>query len=498
MSAKNPGKTRKPKHKDFLHYLDDQPDMLRANPLFFSDLLNVVPAAIYHSSYDPRSGQWLIRYVSQGVERLLGYKAAELENKRNFKDLVLTNTRHYEFFERTATPDNARFRFTFEFRTAKGQGKWCSDDGIILFDESGQVRGSVGIFVDITDHKQRERELEEVNLRLKTAIKTPARFGGMVGKSLAMRKVFSKILKMALSTTNMVILGESGTGKELAARAIHDLSNRNTQNFIAVNCSSISESLFESEFFGHKKGSFTGAVEDRQGYLDNANGGTLFLDEVGEIPLTIQTKLLRVLDGYGYMPVGGNKVRHSDFRLIAATNRNLEILVSKGLMREDFYYRLNAIPFYIPPLRKRVEDIPLLINYFLSKHKMTFEDLPPEFFQRLLSYSWPGNIRELQNVLSRYIAFQETELRQSKSKELRQVLPDFTFSDNFFVPPAAPEAATALRVPDVAQSFEYFERARLLMALNGNEWNVNIAAGQLNISRSTLYRKMKKYGLMKR
>ncbi len=498
MNNENASPQLKAQDTDFLRYLADSPDMMRTNPLFFNDLLNVVPAAIYHSSYDQRSGQWLIRYVSQGVERLLGYKASELENKRSFKDLVLTNKRHYDFFERTATPDNARFRLTFEFRTAKGRGKWCSDDGIILFDKSGQVRGSVGIFVDITDHKQRERELEEVNLRLKTAIKTPARFGGMVGTSPAMQKVFSRILKMALSTTNMVILGESGTGKELAARAIHDLSNRNTQNFIAVNCSSISENLFESEFFGHKKGSFTGAVENRQGYLDNANGGTLFLDEVGEIPLTIQTKLLRVLDGYGYMPVGGNKVLYSDFRLIAATNRNLETLVAKGLMREDFYYRLNAIAFYMPPLRKRTEDIPLLINYFLAKHHMTFEALPPEFFQRLLNYSWPGNIRELQNVLSRYIAFQETELRHSKAKELRQVLPDFTFSDDLLGPPPGLKAAAPASLPEAARSFEDFERARLLTALNQSEWNVDMAAGQLHISRSTLYRKMKKYGLMKR
>lgn len=148
-----------------------------------------------------------------------------------------------------------------------------------------------------------------------------------------MQDVFSRILKMALSTTNLVVIGESGTGKELAARAIHDLSNRSAQSFIAVNCSSISENLFESEFFGHKKGSFTGAVDNRQGYLDSANGGTLFLDEVGEIPLHIQTKLLRVLDGYGYIPVGENKVRYSDFRLIAATNRNLDLLIRKGLMR---------------------------------------------------------------------------------------------------------------------------------------------------------------------
>lgn len=483
--------------RDFLRHLATQPNLLREIPSFFCEVLDALPAAIYHSSYDPDNDRWLIRYVSKGVERLLGYKPSELENKRSFKELILTNIEHYQLFNEVLHPKNARFRLTFEFRDAHGQGKWCSDDGIILFDQNGQVRGSVGVFVDITDHKEREKSIQEENLRLKTALRIPARLGGMVGRSQSMQDIFSRILKMALSTANLVVIGESGTGKELAARAIHDLSNRGAQNFIAVNCSSINENLFESEFFGHKKGSFTGAVDNRRGYLDSAHGGTLFLDEVGEIPLNIQTKLLRVLDGYGYIPVGDNKAGFSDFRLISATNRNLDVLIRKGLMREDFYYRINAITLCMPPLRKRPEDIPLLINYFLARQNMTFEALPSEFFKRLMRYSWPGNIRELQNVLSRYIAFQETELNHDRSQDLHQVLPDFAPADD--LPDSVSEHRQPFRSePEHHGNFHDFERHRLLAALNDNNWQVENACRRLGRSPSTIYRKMKKYGLTRK
>ncbi len=481
---------------DFLRHLAARPDLLRSMPSFFSEMLDILPAAIYHSSYDPDSGQWLIRYVSKGIERLLGYKPSELENKRSFKELLLGNLDHYRSYGSDITAANARFRHNLKFRDANGHGKWCSDDGVILFDQDGRVRGSVGVFVDITDQVEKEMSIEQENLRLKTALRTPACLGGMVGTSKLMQNVYSRIIKMALSTTNLVIIGESGTGKELAAKAIHDLSNRSAAPFVAVNCSSISENLFESEFFGHKKGSFTGALDDRRGYLDSADGGTLFLDEVGEIPPNLQTKLLRVLDGYGYIPVGDSKVRYSGFRLIAATNRNLGLLIRKGMMREDFYYRINAITLYIPPLRKRQEDIPILINHFLGRQNMTYEALPPEFFKRMLSYSWPGNIRELQNVLSRYLTFQETDLNHENDRELHQVLPDFAPLGDLSEPLV--QASASPPVDTLHDNYDNFERHRLLVALNNNDWDPDGVARQLGHSRSTIYRKMKKYGLLKR
>lgn len=478
---------------DFLRHLVATPNLLRNIPSFFSELLDTLPAAIYHSSYDPDTRRWLIRYVSKGVERLLGYRASELENKRSFKELVISNINHYRLFEDVLSPGNARFRVIFEFRDVRGGGRWCSDDGIILFDKQGRVRGSLGVFVDITDQMEKERSIEEENQRLKEALRAPAQLRGMVGRSQSMQDVFSRILKLALSTTNLIIIGESGTGKELAARAIHDLSNRSTQSFVAVNCGSISESLFESEFFGHKKGAFTGAADNCPGYLGSADGGTLFLDEVGEIPPHIQIKLLRMLDGYGYIAVGDNQVRYSDCRVIAATNRNLELLVRKGLMREDFYYRINALALCLPPLRKRREDIPFLINYFLARHNLTVEALPPAFFKRLTHYSWPGNIRELQNVLSRYLAFQDTDLH-SNNEDMHQVLPDF--ADD--LPETSPRPQAGLRPEGrFYETYHDFERQRLLSALNTHDWRVEEAARCLGRSRSTIYRKMKIYGLTK-
>jgi transcriptional regulator with PAS, ATPase and Fis domain len=304
-----------------------------------------------------------------------------------------------------------------------------------------------------------------------------------------MREIFSRILKLALSSAHLVVLGESGTGKELAARAIHDLSNRNAAAFVSVNCSSISEPLFESEFFGYLKGAFTGAAGDRQGYLDTAHQGTLFLDEVGDIPLSMQTKLLRVLDGYGYLPVGGRVERYSDFRLISATNLNLEQLVHKGLMRKDFYYRINAVTLRLPSLRERREDIPLLVDHFLSRQRLSHKDLPPEFMERLCAYAWPGNVRELQNALSRWLAFQDTDLG------LNPLLEPIGGSQ--------PDVPGEMRLENIRASLEAgsyadFERERLLKALIRGHWRPETAAAELALSRSTIYRKMKKYGLLKR
>ncbi len=478
----------------FFRMASYQQNNLRNNPAFFNYILDAVPAAIYHSTYDYTKERWTIRYVSQGVKGLLGYKPEDLENRISFKELAISNLHHYRLFQEELTPENPHFRLSFEFRTASGLGKWVSDDGVILFDAEGRVCGSVGVFVDISEHKAQELSIKEENLRLKTTLRSPAQLGGMVGKSPAMQNVFSRILKLALTTAHVVILGESGTGKELAARAIHDLSNRSAAPFVPVNCSSISDTLFESELFGYVKGAFTGAVGDRQGYLDSADKGTLFLDEVGDIPLNMQTKLLRALDGYGYVPVGGRKVRHSDFRLISATNRNLEGLVNKGLMREDFYYRINAVTLNLPPLRERFDDIPILIDFFLARQKLHSDDLPPEFMERLLSYSWPGNIRELQNVLSRYLAFQDTELTNKGLELPSSLLEDET---------PISLAGKALRVENFrpheeAMTFADFERDELLKALNGCRWQVEEAAKSLNLSRSTIYRKMKKYDLLKK
>lgn len=227
----------------------------------------------------------------------------------------------------------------------------------------------------------------------------------LLGKSPQVAALKKMIERVAPSKTNVLIIGESGTGKELVARALHELSPVKAGPFVAVNCGAIPETLIESELFGHKKGSFTGAVGDKEGLFQVADGGTLFLDEVGELPLTMQVKLLRALQDRAIRRVGGNENIKIDVRIVAATNRNLEEAVKKGTFREDLYYRLNVILLETPPLRTRAGDVAELAQYFLKrfneKHKSQVEGFSPEALEVLLAHRWPGNIRELENVMER-------------------------------------------------------------------------------------------------
>jgi len=301
-----------------------------------------------------------------------------------------------------------------------------------------------------------------------------------------MQEIYELILKAANSDANVVIYGESGTGKEMVARAIHDMSNRKDKDFVAVNCGAIPETLLESEFFGYKKGAFTGANMDKHGYLDLAGGGTLFLDEVGELDFNMQVKLLRVIDGGGYTPVGSNKAKYSDFRIIAATNRNLMELVNNNLMREDFFYRMHVIPVTVPPLRERKEDIPLLVEHFLKLHCDSKErqSLPVKIFEAIDNHDWPGNVRELENVLKRYLTIQRLD----------------------FVNPRRPREAN--KVDDSNKEFlkdsrglrdavELFEKDYIAKVLDRNQWHRGKTAKMLNIPERTLYRKLKQFKLIK-
>ncbi len=239
-------------------------------------------------------------------------------------------------------------------------GRWYYGINTPIYGPDGQVLKIQSIAMDITDRKEaeealREREvrLREENTRLRSSMKGSGRFGRIIGKSAAMQKVFETILKAAQADAGVIIYGESGTGKELVAQTIHELSDRGPGPFITVNCGAIPDTLIESEFFGYKKGAFTGAVTDKPGFLDLAHGGTLFLDEVGEIPPSLQVKLLRAIEGGGYTPVGGDKLVKADFRIVAATHRDLRERVAHQKMRQDFYYRIHLIPILLPPLRQR-------------------------------------------------------------------------------------------------------------------------------------------------
>ncbi|MDD2899683.1 MAG: sigma-54 dependent transcriptional regulator [Desulfuromonadaceae bacterium] len=247
--------------------------------------------------------------------------------------------------------------------------------------------------------------LKRENILLKKDASERDSFCGMIGKSHIMRQLFDMIQKVAVSQSSVLILGESGTGKELAAKAIHICSPRKTKPFVAVNCGAIPESLIESELFGHKKGAFTSAVNDRAGLFEQAEGGTLLLDEIGELPLLLQTKLLRVLQEREFKRVGDVVTRKTDVRIVSASNRDLESQVREGSFREDLYYRINVVQIVMPPLRERIEDIPLLIEFFCRKFQGTGQAFPatttPGALKALMNHPFPGNIRELENCIER-------------------------------------------------------------------------------------------------
>ncbi|MGA1871590.1 MAG: sigma 54-interacting transcriptional regulator [bacterium] len=343
---------------------------------------------------------------------------------------------------------------------------------------------------DITQRKLQEEkirfekhQLEEEVKHLKASMKDRYRFGEILGKSPVMQEVYELILKASTTDAPIVIYGESGTGKDLVAQTIHQLSKRQNKAFVPVNCGSIPETLIESEFFGYSKGAFTSAYKEKPGLFDVARNGTMFLDEIGELSLSMQIKLLRAIEGKGYIPVGDDIVKYANARIIAATHKNLIQLVKEGKMRKDFFYRLHVMTVNIPPLRDRKEDIPLLIDHFLKKQgsSVQFQNLPKNIVEALFKYNWPGNIRELQNALHQYITFQRIDFFDTNTLELSALSME----------PAELETKDS----SFQKAIEIFEKRLILHSLEKNQWHRTKTALMLGLPRKTLFRKMKKYGL---
>jgi two-component system nitrogen regulation response regulator NtrX len=308
----------------------------------------------------------------------------------------------------------------------------------------------------------------------------------IVGDSIPMKALRQQIGLMAPTNGRVLIYGESGTGKELVAHAIHAQSPRKEALFVEVNCAAIPEDLIGSELFGHRKGSFPAAASDKDGKFQKANGGTLFLDEVGDMSLKTQSKVLRTLDEQRFTPVGGDEAITVDVRVIAATNKDLEEEISKGNFREDLFYRLNVIPFYVPPLRERKEDIPMLARYFLKEFSATYGRRPREItddaIEALMRYSWPGNVRELRNVMERIVIMNPTAYKLD-----RKHLPPLVYRDGSRRP--AGDAST------LHQARAAYEHDYILKKLDENHGNVSRTAEVLGLERSHLYRKMKSLGI---
>jgi DNA-binding NtrC family response regulator len=335
----------------------------------------------------------------------------------------------------------------------------------------------LGVLIEkIIQHQEQARE----NIYLKEQYKERTRFESMIGQSKPMQKIFDLICDVAPMDSTVLITGQTGTGKGLAAKAIHTNSSRRAGPFVTVNCGAIPEHLMESELFGHQKGAFTDAKETKKGRLELAHGGTLFLDEIGEITMRMQIDLLRVLEDRVFYRVGGTQPIEADFRVIAATNRNLEAAIKSGSFREDLFYRLNVISFIMPSLNQRKEDIPLLAEHFLYRFSQEtnkpINKISREAMDEMMLYDWPGNIRELENAIERAVVV-------GKQREISpEDLPIFCHE--------SPPIKSARSLKDV-------EKAHIEQVLAENQWNMARSAKILGIDRSTLYSKIKRYHIEK-
>jgi DNA-binding NtrC family response regulator len=318
--------------------------------------------------------------------------------------------------------------------------------------------------------------LAEENETLKNKVISLENVEDLIGRSESMKKVLRQVESVAQSNSSVIITGESGTGKELIARAIHANSSRKFYPLVSVHCGALTESLLESELFGHEKGAFTGAMFNRKGRFEMADNGTIFLDEIATISTKMQIELLRVLETKSFMRVGGNKEIISDFRVICATNKDLKSMVEKGFFREDLYYRLNVVNIHIPPLRERVEDIPLLVDYFIKKYCTSMNRQPITIdsaaLQRIEEQPFPGNIRELENMIERAIVVGSGKKICIKDLPLEKDSIDSSI-----------------------ESLDDFEKKFILQILNKYKWNISHTAKALKVDRVTLYNKIKKYDL---
>src|SRR3984957_6487400 len=308
-------------------------------------------------------------------------------------------------------------------------------------------------------------------------------FEGIIGKSPVLRRLLEMVETVAGGDSTVLLLGETGTGKELIARAIHGLSPRNARPFVKLNCAAIPTGLLESELFGHERGSFTGAIAQKIGRLEVAHQGSLFLDEIGDIPLELQPKLLRVLQEREFERLGSTRTQKVDVRIVAATHRDLEGMILEKLFRSDLYYRLNVFPVCVPPLRERPEDIPLLVQHFVQQAarqmRKTIDTIPQETMEALTRYRWPGNIRELENVIERSVILSPGPVLRLSPRDLNSRVPPDRSADRY-------------------QTLEEVERNHILRTLKETRWILSGptgAASRLGLNRSTLYFRMKKLGV---
>jgi formate hydrogenlyase transcriptional activator len=361
---------------------------------------------------------------------------------------------------------------------------FSDDDLELLAQVAGQIAIAIENVLAYCENEELKNKLAEEKLHLEDEIRTALHFEEIVGNSPALKEVLRQVETVAPTTSTVLLLGETGTGKERIARAIHSLSPRKENSFVKINCSAIPAGLLESELFGHEKGAFTGAIAQRLGRFELAHHGTIFLDEIGDVPLELQPKLLRVLQEQEFERLGGTRSIRVDVRVIAATNRDLSAMVHARQFRNDLFYRLNVFPIVMPPLRDRAEDIPALVRYFAQNYsrrmKKTIDAVPTEAMEALIRYSWPGNIRELENYIERAVILSPGTILKLNTAELL----------------AASDSGSRKSVSTLAEA----EKQHILRALDESHWVIGGpggAARRLGLKRTTLQSRMAKLRIAK-
>jgi PAS domain S-box-containing protein len=434
--------------------------------------------------------QRVLDFTGRNMEELCGEGWLEIVHEDDVERCVETYVSGYE--------SKKPFILEYRLRRADDEFRWLYDTGVPRFASNREFLGYIGSAVDITDRRNAEQalqiahaevsklknQLEAENVYLQEEIKLAHSVDDIVGESHAIKYVLFKIAQVSQTDTTALILGETGTGKELVARAIHNQSGRKDRPLVKLNCAALSASLIESELFGHEKGAFTGAQTRKIGRFELADGATLFLDEIGELPLELQPKLLRVVQEGEFERLGGTRTIKVDVRLLAATNRNLKDEVEKGTFREDLWYRLNVFPLTVPPLRQRKEDIPAMVEHFVRAYSRkvgkTITSISSATLRKLNDHSWPGNVRELANVIERAVVNAQG--------------PILHIADQF-------EQSRPEKEPDLTRTLEEIERDYIIRVLDSTGWKVRGDKGAalvLGLNPSTLRTRMLKLGIQKR
>jgi len=413
------------------------------------------------------------------------------------RQLGMKDTSQAEVGSVCVLPLVSRGRVLGTFGVVKYQENAFTSDCAFLSQIANQVAIAVENACAFGEIRELKDQLSKEKLYLEDEIRTEMNFAQIIGNSASLRRVLKHVETVAPTDSTVLIYGETGTGKELIARAIHDLSPRRAKPFVKLNCAAIPTGLLESELFGHEKGAFTGAIAQRIGRFEVAHGGTIFLDEIGEVPLELQTKLLRVLQEREFERLGSSRTLRTDARLIAATNRDLEAMVSEQKFRSDLFFRLNVFPVHAPPLRERQGDIPLLVRHFTQQFsrrmKKAIETIPSVAMDALCRYHWPGNIRELQNVIERAVIVSTGSALSVDVADLK-----FPKAGRVVEKAISPKSPTNGTLHDV---LEQSERQQILKALEQSNWVVaglNGAAAHLGMKRSTLQQRIRKLGIARR